>query len=61
MISNCVLREDYMMHFGNFILYYKFLTNSLKVIEVYIIRKGISQDDGDVDFSPKNHYFWENH
>ena len=43
------------MHFGNFILYYNFLTNSVKLIKVYIIRKGISQGryNGDVDFSPK--------
>ena len=37
------LRGDYTTRFGNFILYYNFLTNSLKFIKVYIIRKGISQ------------------
>ena len=37
------LRGDYTTCFDNFILYYNFLTNSLKFIKVYIIRKGISQ------------------
>ena len=37
------LRRDYTTRFGNFILYYNFLKNSLKFIKVYIIRKGISQ------------------
>ena len=43
--------------FDNFILYYNFLTNSLKFIKfiiLYIIRKGIyKEDNGNVDFLPK--------
>ena len=35
------LRGDYTTRIGNFILYDNFLTNSLKFIKVYIIRKGI--------------------
>ena len=37
------LRGDYTTHFGNSILYYNFLMNSLKFIKVYIIRERISQ------------------
>ena len=56
------LRGDYTMHFGNFILYYNFLTNSLKFIKVYIIRKGISQGRQLwYYFFTKNQHFWENH
>ena len=32
--SNGTLRRDYTTSFGNFILYYKFVTNSLKFIKV---------------------------
>ena len=38
-----LLREVYTTRFGNFFFYYNFLTNSLKFIKIYIIRKGISQ------------------
>ena len=56
------LRGDYTTRFGNFILCYNFLTNSLKFIKVYIIRKGISQGRQLwYYFFPKNQHFWENH
>ena len=57
------LRGDYTTHFGNFIFYYNFLTNSLKFIKVYIIRKGISQGRQLLWYYTftKNQHFWENH
>ena len=48
-----VLRGNYTMPFGNFILYYNFLTNPLKFQKVYIFRKEIRKT--------KNHKFWENY
>ena len=42
-MSKEYLRRDYATRYGNFILYYNFLTNSWKFIKVHIIRKGISQ------------------
>ena len=57
-----MLRGDYMTRFGNSILYYNFLMNSLKFIKVYIIRKGISQGRQSwYYFLTKNQHFWENH
>ena len=56
------LRGDYTTRFGNSILYYNFLMNSLKFIKVYIIRKGISQGRQSwYYFFTKNQHFWENH
>ena len=57
-----ILRGDYTTRFGNSILYYNFLMNSLKFIKVYIIRKGISQGrQWWYYFFTKNQHFWENH
>ena len=57
-----ILRGDYTTRFGNFTLYYNFLTNSLKFIKLYIIRKGISQGRQlRYYFFTKNQHFWENH
>ena len=56
------LRGDYTTRFGNFTLYYNFLTNLLKFIKVYIIRKGISQGRQFwYYFFTKNQHFWENY
>ena len=41
--------------FCHFILYYNFLTNSLKVTSSE--REFHKEDNGDIDFSPKTHYF----
>ena len=42
--STKFLREDYTTRFSNFILYYNFLTNSLKLIKVYIIRRDFTRN-----------------
>ena len=61
-ISFLRFKGDYTTRFGNFILYYNFLKNSLKFIKVYIIRKGISQGRQLwYYFFTKNQHFWENH
>ena len=46
------LREDYSTRFGNFNLYYNFLTNSLKFITLSE-REFHKEDNRDVDFSQK--------
>ena len=43
-----MLKGDYTTRFGNFV------TNSLKFMKVYVIRKEFyKEDNGNVDFSPK--------
>ena len=61
LVLNTLLNWNYTTRFGNFIFNYNFLTNSLKLIKVYIIRKGISQGrQCGCWYFTKNHYFLEN-
>ena len=58
---NQIFKGNYMTRFANYILNCNFLTNSLKFIKVYIIRKGISQvRQWWCRFFTKTHYFGEN-
>ena len=59
---NLHLRGDYTTRFGNFILYYNFLTNSLKFIKYTLSGREFHKEDNcDIIFFTKNQHFWENH
>ena len=46
------------MHFGNFILYFNFLTNSLKFIKVTLSEREFHKEDNcDIIFLPKINIF----